>query len=198
MSGLIGYWLGYSAGRDDSNLARRQKEIVDAIFDMRPRVTGPSYVDQLHAQIARLAGDSDHNFNKATMFRGEALEWKEKTQQFRGEALVWRDLAWKGEADTKALKAQVAALEAQLASEKAAHEKARDEVYGLRSFRVMATWLLDAHAAGKASHPAFAEIRDMAKAISDQIASGQAFDAYRDAPAKKERLRELLTALAAN
>ena len=52
----------------------------------------------------------------------------------------------------------------------------------------MATWLIDAHIAGRSDRPEFAELRDMAKDVTDAIERGEPFRGYRDEPEKKARL----------
>ena len=59
----------------------------------------------------------------------------------------------------------------------------------------MVTWLINAHIAGRSDLPEFAELRDMAKAVSDAIERGEPFRGYRDEPEKKARLRPLLDEL---
>ncbi len=59
----------------------------------------------------------------------------------------------------------------------------------------MATWLIEAHIAGRSDRPEFAELRDMAKDVTDAIQRGEPFRGYRDEPEKKKRLDMLLAAL---
>jgi len=59
----------------------------------------------------------------------------------------------------------------------------------------MATWLINAHIAGRSDLPEFAELRDMAKAVTDAIERGEPFRGYSDEPEKKARLRPLLDEL---
>ena len=108
-----------------------------------------------------------------------------------------------------ALQAQVAALQAQLAErataldqaqaaiaqERALHQSTHEEKWGLNLFRLIATWLIDAHIAGRSDRPEFAEMRDMAKDVTDAIERGEPFRGYHDEPEKKARLRALLDAL---
>jgi hypothetical protein len=110
------------------------------------------------------------------------------------------------EARAAAFEAQVAVLQAQLAAardqtqaaiaeEQAAHQSTHAEKWGLNLFRLMATWLINAHIAGRSDRPAFAELRDMAKDVTDAIERGEPFRGYRDEPKKKARLRPLLKEL---
>ena len=39
----------------------------------------------------------------------------------------------------------------------------------------MATWLIEAHIAGRSDRPEFAELRDMAKDVTDAIQRGESF-----------------------
>ena len=101
-----------------------------------------------------------------------------------------------------ALQAQLAerdaALEqadAALARERAAHQTTHEEKWGLNLFRLMATWLIEAHIAGRSDRPEFAELRDMAKDVTDAIQRGEPFRGYRDEPEKKARLQALLEEL---
>src|SRR5208283_3385168 len=69
------------------------------------------------------------------------------------------------------------------------------EKWGLNLFRLMATWLIEAHIAGRSDRPEFAELRDMAKDVTDAIQRGEPFRGYRDEPEKKARLKMLVAAL---
>ena len=104
------------------------------------------------------------------------------------------------------LQAEVAALQAQLvaardqaqaaiAEERALHQTTHEEKWGLNLFRLMATWLIEAHSAGRSDRPEFAELRDMAKDVTDAIQRGNPFRGYRDEPEKKARLEMLVAAL---
>ena len=107
------------------------------------------------------------------------------------------------------LKAQISALqgqlaeraaaldqaEAALAQERAAHQTTHEEKWGLDLFRLIATWLIEAHIAGRSDRPEFAEMRDMAKDVTDAIQRGEPFRGYRDEPQKKARLQALLEEL---
>ncbi len=193
MSGVLGYALGYDAGRSDAEVSRQRREIVDRVFyGSRPVQVDQSYLDQLTALVERFRSDSDHNLGKAEQFHGEALRWKEKALRF--------------EADANALRGQNASLKAQLvvasdqaeaaiAEERAAHQTTHDEKWGLNLFRLIATWLIEAHIAGRSDRPEFAEMRDMAKDVTDAIQRGEPFRGYRDEPQKKARLQALLEEL---
>src|SRR5271165_4386795 len=189
MSGAIGYVLGYDAGRSDAEISRQRREIVDRIFyGTRNVEVDQSYIDRLHAALAAANASSDHNYDAADRFRNEAFEWKAYAQ---------------------AKEAQVAALQAQLversgaldqaqrvfAQERALHQTTHDEKWGLNLFRLIATWLINAHIAGRSDRPAFAEMRDMAKDVTDAIERGEPFRGYQDEPEKKARLQALLEEL---
>ena len=79
--------------------------------------------------------------------------------------------------------------------ERAAHQSTHDEKWGLNLFRLIATWLINAHIAGRSDRPAFAEMRDMAKDVTDAIERGEPFRGYHDEPEKKARLQALLEEL---
>ena len=85
--------------------------------------------------------------------------------------------------------------QAAIAQERAAHQTTHEEKWGLNLFRLIATWLIDAHIAGRSDRPAFAEMRDMAKDVTDAIERGEPFRGYRDEPEKKARLQALLEEL---
>ena len=52
MSGMIGYALGYDAGRSDEQTANHQREVVHQIlYGERPVTVDQSYIDQLHAAL---------------------------------------------------------------------------------------------------------------------------------------------------
>jgi hypothetical protein len=196
MSTVAGYVLGYEDGRSSAEVSRRNREIVDAVFyGQRLVQVDQSYLDQLTSVIETLRSTSDHNLSKAQMFRSEALEWKADAERHEVRAA--------------ALHARVAALQAQLAErataldqaqatiarERALHQTTHEEKWGLNLFRLMATWLIEAHSAGRSERPEFAELRDMAKDVTDTIQRGNPFRGYRDEPEKKTRLEMLVAAL---
>ena len=86
-------------------------------------------------------------------------------------------------------------LRRRVAQERAAHHTTHEQKWGLNLFRLMATWLINAHIAGRSDLPEFAKLRDMAKDVTDAIDRGEPFRGYRDEPDKKERLRALLKVL---
>ncbi len=196
MSGVLGYALGYDAGRSDAEVSRQRREIVDEVFyGQRIVQVDQSYLDQLHQLVGKFRSNSIYNFDKGEQFYAEALEWKADAQR--------------NEARAAALQAQVAALQAQLAErasaldqaqamiarERALHQTTHEEKWGLNLFRLMATWLIEAHNAGRSDRPEFAELRDMAKDVTDAIQRGNPFRGYRDEPEKKARLEMLVAAL---
>jgi len=182
------YLLGYSQGRSSAEDERETNALVArVIYGRRPVQVDQSYLDQLHQLVEKFRADSDHNFDKADLFHREALEWKADAERH--------------EARAAALQAQVAALQAHLAErasaldqaqaaiarERAAHQSTHDEKWGLNLFRLIATWLINAHIAGRSDRPAFAEMRDMAKDVTDAIERGEPFRGYRDEPERKRR-----------
>ena len=196
MSGVLGYALGYDAGRSDAEVSRQRREIVDEVFyGQRIVQVDQSYLDQLHQLVEKFRSNSIYNFDKGEQFYAEALDWKAAAQR--------------NEARAAALQAQVAALQAQLAErggaldqaqatiarERALHQTTHEEKWGLNLFRLMATWLIEAHSAGRSDRPEFAELRDMAKDVTDAIQRGNPFRGYRDEPEKKTRLETLVAAL---
>ena len=53
MSGVLGYALGYDAGRSDAEVSRQRREIVDEVFyGQRIVQVDQSYLDQLHQLAA--------------------------------------------------------------------------------------------------------------------------------------------------
>ncbi len=187
------YLLGYSQGRSSTEDERETNALVArAIYGRRPVQVDQSYLDQLTSVIETLRSTSDHNLGKARMFRSEALEWKADAERHKARAA--------------ALQAQVAALQAQLgaalgqadaalAQERTAHQTTHEEKWGLNLFRLISTWLIEAHIAGRSDRPEFAEMRDMAKDVTDAIQRGEPFRGYRDEPQKKARLQALLEEL---
>jgi len=196
MFGPVGYALGYDAGRSDAEVSRQRREIVDRVFyGTRNVEVDQSYIDRLYAALATANASSDHNYDAADRFRNEAFQWKAYAQS--QENLV------------APLKAQISALQAQLAEraaelhqaqaaiaqERAIHQTTFEEKWGLDLFRLMATWLIEAHTAGRSDRPEFADLRDMAKDVTDAIQRGDPFRGYRDEPEKKARLKMLVAAL---
>ena len=191
------YLLGYSQGRSSAEDERETNALVArVIYGRRPVQVDQSYLDQLHQSIEKLRARSRITILiRRSMFHREALDWKADAERH--------------EAHAAALQAEVAALQAQLAEraaaldqaqaaiaqERAAHQTTHDEKWGLNLFRLIATWLINAHIAGRSDRPAFAEMRDMAKDVTDAIERGEPFRGYRDEPEKKARLQALLEEL---
>src|SRR5271166_1501331 len=190
------YLLGYSQGRSSAEDERETNALVARVmYGRRPVQVDQSYLDQLHQLVEKFRADSDHNFDKADLFHREALEWKADAERHQARAA--------------ALQAQVDALQAQLADrtdaldqaqaaiveQLAAHQTTHDEKWGLNLFRLIATWLINAHIAGRSDRPAFAEMRDLAKDVTDAIERGEPFRGYQDEPEKKARLCALLAEL---
>jgi hypothetical protein len=190
------YLFGYSQGRSSAEDERETNALVARVFyGQRPVQVDQSYLTELQLLVEKFRSDSDHNLGKARMFRSEALEWKADADRH--------------EAHAAALQAQVDALQAQLAErtdaldqaqaaiaeQLAAHQNTHDEKWGLNLFRLIATWLINAHIAGRSDRPAFAEMRDMAKDVTDAIERGEPFCGYQDDPEKKARLQALLAEL---
>jgi hypothetical protein len=211
MSGMIGYALGYDAGRSDEQTANHRLQVVHQIFTgERPVTVDQSYIDQLHAALADVRSASVHNYNASN-------EWEQKAQQFKNEALYWRDEKYapvraKAKArreENAALQAEIAAVRDEntvllarlqernpdLAEEQAAHDETFKERQSLHRFRVIAASLIDALLAGRANRPEFAELLNLAKTAADTIERGDLFTAFRDEPEKNNRLCRLADAL---
>src|SRR5271157_1396589 len=187
------YLIGYSQGRSSAEDERETKELVArVIYGHRPVQVEQSYLDQLTSVIETLRSTSDHNLGKARMFRSEALEWKADAERHEAHAAALQ-------AEVAALQAQLAAArdqaQAAIAEERAAHQTTHEEKWGLNLFRLIATWLIEAHIAGRSDRPEFAEMRDMAKDVTDAIERGEPFRGYSDEPEKKARLQALLEEL---
>jgi hypothetical protein len=216
MSGMIGYALGYDAGRSDEQTANHRLQVVHQIFTgARPVTVDQSYIDQLHAALAEARADSTHNYKTADQFHAEALEWKAKADKFLNEALYWRDQKFApARAKAKARREENAALQAEnarlreenaillarlqqrnptLAAEQAAHDETFREKQSLHRFRVIATSLIDALLAGRAGRPEFAELLNLTKAAADAIERGDR-TVFRDEP-EKSRVCDLAESL---
>jgi chromosome segregation ATPase len=196
MSGWIGYALGYENGRSDAESSRQQRELVQRVmYGHRTVEVDQSYIDNLRQALHSASVTSDHNYDTADQFHREALEWKADALHYKASAA--------------ALQAQVTALEAQLAEQNtkleqtqalyewahAKYDTAFHEKSDLDLFRLMSTWLLAAHAAGKADRPEFAQLRDMIQDISARLERGELFRGYRDEPEKQTHIIELANAL---
>ena len=136
------------------------------------------------------------------MFRSEALEWKAKAEQFHGEALYWRGRTLPAEADAKALRDQLAERDAALARSEAAcvaervvHQTTREKKCSLDQFRLLATWLANAHVAGRSDRPEFAELLDMVKNAADAIQRGERFHGFLNTGENAARLDRVVAAL---
>jgi hypothetical protein len=211
MSGMIGYALGYDAGRSDEQTANQRRDVVHQIlYGERPVTVDQSYIDRLHAALATANNASEHNY-------AVCVQWEEKAQQFKNEALYWRDAKYepaKARAKARreenavlqneiaALKDEIAVLLARLhernpdiAEEQAAHDETFKEKQSLHRFRVIAASLIDALLAGRADRPEFAELLNLAKTAADTIERGDLFTAFRDEPEKSNRLCTLADSL---
>jgi hypothetical protein len=204
MSGMIGYALGYDAGRSDEQTANQRRDVVHQIlYGERPVTVDQSYIDRLHAALATANNASEHNY-------AVCVQWEEKAQQFKNEALYWRDEKYEpAKARAKArreenavLQNEIAVLLARLhernpdiAEEQAAHDETFKEKQSLHRFRVIAASLIDALLAGRADRPEFAELLNLAKTAADTIERGDLFTAFRDEPEKSNRLCTLADSL---
>jgi hypothetical protein len=211
MFGGNGYSLGYDAGRSDEQTGNRRREIVHQILTgARPVTVDQSYIDQLHAALAKARDASAHNYAACDKFQASALEWEDKAQQFRNEALYWRDQKFAPvKAKAKALREQNSVLQHEnavllarlkernpdLAEEQVAHDETFKEKQSLQRFRVLAASLIDALLAGRANRPEFTELLKIAKDAADTIERGDLFTAFRDEPEKNDRLCSLADAL---
>ena len=189
MSTVTGYALGYEDGRSAAEISRSNREIVDRVFyGHRPVQVDQSYLDQLIHAVADAQAASDHNFAAADAFELEAAKWKANAQATEEQvAALKAELAERSAALDQAQRV--------LAQELALHQSTHDEKWGLNLFRLIATWLINAHIAGRSDRPAFAEMRDMAKDVTDAIERGEPFRGYQDEPEKKARLLALLEEL---
>ena len=189
MSTVTGYALGYEDGRSAAEISRSNREIVDRVFyGHRPVQVDQSYLDQLIHALADAQAASDHNFAAADAFELEAAKWKANAQATEEQVAAPKaELAERSAALDQAQRV--------LAQELALHQSTHDEKWGLNLFRLIATWLINAHIAGRSDRPAFAEMRDMAKDVTDAIERGEPFRGYQDEPEKKARLLALLEEL---
>ena len=188
------YLLGYSQGRSSAEDERDTNALVARVlYGRRPVQVDQSYLDQLHQLVEQFRSDSDHNFDKADSFTARRFAGRRRRSAIEArcggvsQAQVAR---FKPNSPTARDQAQAA-----IAQERAAHQTTHDEKWGLNLFRLIATWLIDAHIAGRSDRPAFAEMRDMAKDVTDAIQRGEPFRGYRDEPEKKARLQALLEEL---
>ena len=190
------YLIGYSQGRSSAEDERQTNALVErVIYGRRPVQVDQSYLDQLTALVDRFRSDSDHNLGKAGQFHGEALRWKKKAQRHEAHAAALQAKVSVLQDQLAERDAALARAEAAIAEERALHQTTHEEKWGLDLFRLMATWLIEAHSAGRSDRPEFAELRDMAKDVTDAIQRGEPFRGYRDEPEKKARLKVLVAAL---
>jgi hypothetical protein len=209
------YSVGYNAGRQDEQIGNQTRDIVHRIFTgERPVTVDQSYIDRLHAALADASSASDHNYMASNKFEASALEWQGKAQQFRDEALHWRDQKYAPEAKARreenaVLQAEIAALREEkalllaqlegrnlsLLKKQEAHDETFKESQSLHRFRLVATWLIDALLAGRASRPEFGELLNLAKEAADTTERGDLFMAFQDKPEKYKRLCDLATSL---
>ena len=91
--------------------------------------------------------------------------------------------------------AALAQAQAACAAERAVHQTTHEEKCGLDRFRLMATWLVNAHIAGRSDRPEFAELLDMVKNVADAIQRGERFPRLPRQPENKARLDRVVDAL---
>jgi hypothetical protein len=183
------YLLGRSQGRASAEDEQETRVLVGRVlYGQRPVTVDQSYIDWLEGALADAQSTSRHNFGAADAFELEAGKWKAYAQAQEARVAQLQTLLAEREV---ALEAAHAALEQELA----AHKSTNAEKLGLNLFRLIATWLLDAHIASRSHRLAFAEMRDMAKLVSDAIERGETFHGYRDEPETKARLQALLEEL---
>ena len=183
------YLLGYSQGRSSAEDERETNALVSrVIYGRRPVQVDQSYIDQLLHDLSDARSASKHNFAAADAFELEAAKWKAYAQAKEAQlAALQVQLVERATALDQA--------QATIAEERALHQTTHEEKWGLNLFRLMATWLIEAHSAGRSDRPEFAELRDMAKDVTDAIQRGNPFRGYRDEPEKKARLEMLVAAL---
>jgi hypothetical protein len=190
------YLLGYSQGRSSADDERDTNALVARVlYGQRPVQVDQSYLDQLHRLMEEFRCNSIHNFDKSEQFYAEALAWKEKAMRFEGDAKAVRGQNVALQTQLAERDAALGGAQAAIAEERALHQTTHEEKWGLKLFRLMATWLIEAHSAGRSDRPEFAELRDMAKDVTDAIQRGNPFRGYRDEPEKKARLEMLVAAL---
>src|SRR5271165_449143 len=108
-------------------------------------------------------------------------------QSARDRSRYNADLARQWIAYAKSLETEVDSLKSQLAD----LNRISAERKGLNMFMNLASFLLQAHAAGKASRPEFAELRTMALEIAAIHNRGDFFGGFGDQPQKLARFKKL-------
>ena len=92
MFGWNAYSVGYDAGRSDEQTGKRNLEVVHQIlYGERPVTVDQSYIDQLHAALAKPEMPRLTTTPLVISFKPRRLSGKNKAHQFRNEALYWRD-----------------------------------------------------------------------------------------------------------
>ena len=81
------------------------------------------------------------------------------------------------------------------AAERAVHQTTHEEKCSLDRFRLLATWLANAHVAGRSDRPEFAELLDMVKNAADAIQRGERFHGFLDTAENAARLDRVVAAL---
>jgi hypothetical protein len=139
VTATIGYVLGYSEGRSDAERSRDNQDLVNRVFDGRRPVTiDQSQLDELIARAEKFRSDSNLNFKQANLFEREAHQWKADSERHETRANALQ-------AQIASLHAQLAERSAALAKEQLAHLTTNEQKRGLNLFRLIATWLIDAH-----------------------------------------------------
>ena len=191
------YLVGYSQGRSSAEDERDTNALVARVFTgiALCKSINPTSINFIDCS-RNSARNSIHNFDKGEQFYAEALDWKEERDAPRGGCESSARLTTQRfRPNSPSATPPSDQAQAAIARERAAHQTTHEEKWGLNLFRLMATWLINAHIAGRSDRPEFAEMRDMAKDVTDAIERGEPFRGYRDEPEKKARLQALLEEL---
>ena len=166
---MLGGATSYLLGYNSGKAAsRRQRDLQEASHALSYRARGVE-VDQVY-------------INRLHAFLEDARSASDHNAL---AARQWRGVAEAREQEVASLKAKVAEL-----------QRTTAERNGLRLFMYMASRLLLAERAGKASKAEFAELRRIALEVAGMHDRGEVFEGYGNQPEKMARLRELWAALA--
>ena len=197
MSAVTGYVLGYEDGRSAADISRRNREIVDSVFyGQRTVEVDQSYLNSSNSWSRNSGRIPTTTLTRRTSFIEKRSNGKRMPSAMRRARRLSRPRYRRFKPNSPSATPPSIGAERRLLGSRPPISRPHEEKWGLNLFRLIATWLIKAHIAGRSDRPEFAELRDMAKDVTDAIERGEPFRGYRDEPEKKERLRRAVESAA--
>ena len=165
-------------------------------MDTRNVEVDQSYLDRLHAALAAANASSDHNYDKrGALSQRSASNGRHMRSATRIALHLSRPNYQRFRPNSPSATPPSHRLTRRLLGSGPRIRRRTKKSGASTSSGLIATWLIEAHIAGRSDRPEFAEMRDMAKDVTDSIQRGEPFRGYRDEPQKKARLQALLEEL---